>query len=131
MDPDDDPETTLDRLEACSADEPRLVSVYVPPGHLIDEAIVSLGRQREDLDGVRSEDRRERTEETLVRLQDRLAEYDESPERGMALFCGRLDGDWIETTLESPPAPVEGFRYACERSFLTDPFYDLLEKRVR
>lgn len=122
----DDSNTVLNRLEAYSSDESRLVSVYVPPEHLVDDAIVFLGQQQEDLDEIGSADRQERIEKTLTRVQDGLAEYDTPPENGMALFCGRFDGEWIEETLETPPQSVESFRYYCEETFRTEPFSELL-----
>lgn len=125
--PENDPKTALDTLEACSSDTSRLLSVYVPPEHLVDEVIVFLGDERDNLDRIRSADRRTRIEDALTRLQDRLAEYDEPPESGMALFCGRVDGEWIETALDEPPQSVESFRYRCDEAFLIEPFRDLFD----
>ncbi len=115
----DDPNAVLDRLGAHSSSDPELVSVYVPPDHLIDEAIVFLDDEHTEAEGT--------DDPTLVRLQDRLAEYDRPPENGMALFCGRVNGEWVEATLESPPAPVEGFQYRRDETFLIGAFRDLLD----
>ncbi|MFC6905642.1 hypothetical protein [Halalkalicoccus tibetensis] len=121
----DDPDAVLDRLGRCSTDDPRLVSVYVPPERLVDEVIVFLGDEHAEA-GELSEERRQHVEGALVRLQDRLTEYDTPPENGMALFCGRVDDEWIEATLESPPRSVGTFRYSCEEIFLTEAYRELL-----
>lgn len=119
-------ETVLDRLDAHSTEESRLLSVYVPPSRLVDRVIVFLDDEHEEAEGIESEDRREGVRRTIVRLQDRLAEYDTVPDNGLALFCGRVDDEWIEATLESPPRPVETFRYRCGREFLVEAYRELL-----
>lgn len=123
MDP-DGPDAALGRLEACSADESQLVSVYVPPDRLIDEVIVFLGDERTEAEEIQCEEHRRDLTRALVRLQDELANYDTPPEKGLALFCGRLDGEWIETTLDTPRA-VEAFQYTCDESFRTETFREL------
>lgn len=126
MDAEDDPETALDRLEARSSNGSQLVSVYVPPERLVDEVIVFLGDEHTEAEEVRSDARKKDVQRALVRLQDQLATYDTPPETGMALFCGRIDGEWVEAILESPPCSVESFRYQCDDAFLTGAFRDLL-----
>lgn len=114
----------LDRLEACSADEARLVSVYVPPDGLIDEAIVFLGERHTEAGEIASESERTGLRRALVRLQDELATYDRPPGDGLALFCGRVDGGWVEATIE-PPRAVGAFRYDRSVSFLLEPLREL------
>lgn len=120
----EDPSDELDRLDACSADEARLVSVYVPPDRLVDEVIVFLDDEHEDAAEIDSESARTAVQRALVRLQDELATYDTPPENGLALFCGRYDGTWVEATIETPHA-VETFRYDRGESFRTGPLREL------
>ncbi|MEM4780025.1 MAG: hypothetical protein QXG03_00445 [Halalkalicoccus sp.] len=121
----DDLQTVLDRLEAYAADESRLVSVYVPPDRLIDETIVFLGDEHGEAGAIDCEDRRRDVRRALIRLQDELATYDEPPEHGLALFCGRLDGKWVEETVETP-RPVGTFRYERDETFHTEAVRELL-----
>ena len=118
----DDPESALDRLGAHSADGPRLVSVYVAPEQLVDEAIVLLDEEHTKEKEIHSVEQRKMVQKSLIRLQNELAGYDTPPENGMALFCGRLDGEWVEETLETPPRAVEQFQYRCDRTFHVEPF---------
>ncbi|MFB6184880.1 MAG: peptide chain release factor aRF-1, partial [Haloarculaceae archaeon] len=81
---------------------------------------------------IKSKQTRTNVQDALTSIKDRLRYYDTyPPENGMVLFSGAIDAgggqtNMITKVLESPPDPIQSFRYHCDSAFLTEPLAEML-----
>ncbi|MFC7076677.1 peptide chain release factor aRF-1 [Haloarcula halophila] len=109
----------------------QLVSIYVPEDKLLSDVVAHVTQEHSEASNIKSKDTRTAVQDALTSIKDRLRYYDTSPENGMVLFSGAIDQgggrtDMVTKVLESPPDPIQSFRYHCDAEFLTEPLEDML-----
>jgi peptide chain release factor subunit 1 len=110
----------------------QLVTIYVPEDRLISDVVAHVTQEHSEASNIKSKDTRTNVQDALKSIKDRLKYYDtKPPENGMVLFSGAVDTgggrtDMITKVLESPPRPIESFRYHCDSAFLTEPLEEML-----
>ena len=110
----------------------QLVTIYVPPDRLISDVVAHVTEEHSEASNIKSKDTRTNVQDALKSIKDRLKYYDTTPpENGMVLFSGAIDtgggrSEMITRVLESPPRPIESFRYHCDSEFLTEPLEGML-----
>ncbi|WP_340097821.1 peptide chain release factor aRF-1 [Salinibaculum salinum] len=110
----------------------QLVTIYVPEERMISDVVAHVTQEHSEASNIKSKDTRTNVQDALKSIKDRLKYYGNNPpENGMVLFSGAIDAgggqtDMITRVLESPPQPVESFRYHCDSEFLTEPLEEML-----
>jgi peptide chain release factor subunit 1 len=110
----------------------QLVTIYVPPDRLISDVVAHVTQEHSEASNIKSKQTRTNVQDALKSIKDRLKYYDtKPPENGMVLFSGAIDtgggrSDMITRVLESPPQPIQSFRYHCDSEFLTEPLEEML-----
>jgi peptide chain release factor subunit 1 len=110
----------------------QLVTIYVPPDRLVSDVVAHVTQEHSEASNIKSKETRTNVQDALKSIKDRLKYYDtKPPENGMVLFSGAIDtgggrSDMITRVLESPPRPIESFRYHCDSAFLTEPLEEML-----
>ena len=110
----------------------QLVSIYVPEDTQISDVVAHVTQEHSEAANIKSKDTRTNVQDALTSIKDRLRYYDTyPPDKGLVLFSGAIDSgggrtDMITETLESPPDPIESFRYHCDSEFLTEPLEHML-----
>ncbi len=110
----------------------QLVSIYVPEDRQISDVVTHVTQEHSEAANIKSKQTRTAVQDALTSIKDRLRYYDTyPPEKGMVLFSGAVDSgggrtDMVTKVLESPPQPVESFRYHCDSDFLTEPLEHML-----
>lgn len=116
-------ETRRDRIEqvsTASADENRLVTVAVAP----DDGVGAMHEEIEEADAraeYLDEDISEPHREALQQARRILADYDETPDNGLVIYTGVVDGDLVEYVFDDLPAPVPESTREHDNEFDTDP----------
>ncbi|MFP8955169.1 peptide chain release factor aRF-1 [Natrialbaceae archaeon A-CW3] len=111
----------------------QLVTIYVPEDRQISDVVAHVTQEHSEAANIKSKQTRTNVQDALTSIKDRLRYYDTfPPEKGMVLFSGAVDSgggqtEMVTRVLESPPQPVESFRYHCDSDFLTDPLEYMLE----
>ncbi|MFC7213651.1 peptide chain release factor aRF-1 [Saliphagus sp. GCM10025334] len=111
----------------------QLVTIYVPEDRQVSDVVAHVTQEHSEAANIKSKQTRTNVQDALKSIKDRLRYYDTyPPENGMVLFSGAVDSgggqtEMITRVLESPPDPVESFRYHCDSNFLTDPLEYMLE----
>ncbi|WP_252700026.1 peptide chain release factor aRF-1 [Natronosalvus vescus] len=111
----------------------QLVTIYVPEDRQISDVVAHVTQEHSEAANIKSKQTRTNVQDALTSIKDRLRYYDNfPPEKGMVLFSGAVDSgggqtEMVTRVLESPPQPVESFRYHCDSDFLTDPLEYMLE----
>ncbi|RQG89109.1 peptide chain release factor 1 [Natrarchaeobius halalkaliphilus] len=110
----------------------QLVTIYIPDDRQVSDVVQHVTQEHSEAANIKSKQTRTNVQDALTSIKDRLRYYDTyPPEKGMVLFSGAVDAGGGQTTmvtkvLESPPQPVESFRYHCDSDFLTEPLENML-----
>src|SRR6056297_1439515 len=123
----------IEELKGYSGSGTQLVSIYIPEDRQISSVVAHVTQEHSEASNIKSKDTRTAVQDALTSIKDRLRYYDTyPPENGMVVFSGAIDtgggrSEMVTRTLESPPQPVESFRYHCDSEFLTEPLEHMLE----
>jgi peptide chain release factor subunit 1 len=109
----------------------QLVTIYIPEDKMLSDVVAHVTQEHSEASNIKSKQTRTNVQDALTSIKDRLRYYDKTPENGMVLFSGAIDAgggqtDMITKVLESPPDPIQSFRYHCDAEFLTEPLADML-----
>ncbi|MBP2251198.1 peptide chain release factor subunit 1 [Halarchaeum solikamskense] len=121
----------IEKLQDYSGSGTQLVSIYVPEDKQVSDVVAHVTQEHSEASNIKSKQTRTAVQDALTSIKDRLRYYDTfPPENGMVLFSGSIDvgggqTDMVTEVLESPPEPVQSFRYHCDSAFLTEPLENM------
>ena len=110
----------------------QLVTIYIPEDRQFSSVVEHVTQEHSEASNIKSKQTRTAVQDALTSIKDRLRYYDTyPPENGMVIFSGAIDAgggrtDMVTKVLESPPQPIESFRYHCDSDFLTEPVEEML-----
>ncbi|WP_136717493.1 peptide chain release factor aRF-1 [Halorientalis salina] len=110
----------------------QLVTIYIPDDRQVSSVVEHVTQEHSEASNIKSKQTRTAVQDALTSIKDRLRYYDTyPPENGMVIFSGAIDSgggrtDMVTKVLESPPQPIESFRYHCDSDFLTEPLEEML-----
>ncbi|WP_336001372.1 peptide chain release factor aRF-1 [Halorientalis halophila] len=110
----------------------QLVTIYIPDDRQISSVVEHVTQEHSEASNIKSKQTRTAVQDALTSIKDRLRYYDVyPPDNGMVVFSGAIDSgggrtEMVTKVLESPPQPVESFRYHCDSDFLTEPLEEML-----
>ncbi len=122
----------IEELDAYSGTGTQLVSIYVPEDRQVSDVQAHITQEHSEASNIKSKQTRTAVQDALKSLKDRLKYYDTyPPDKGMVLFSGAVDTgggqtEMVTEVLESPPEPIQSFRYHCDSDFLTEPLEEML-----
>jgi peptide chain release factor subunit 1 len=122
----------IEELDDYSGSGTQLVSIYIPEDRQISDVVAHVTQEHSEASNIKSKQTRTAVQDALKSIKDRLKYYDTyPPENGMVIFSGAVDAgggqtDMVTEALESPPDPIESFRYHCDSHFLTEPLQEML-----
>ncbi|MFC6725571.1 peptide chain release factor aRF-1 [Halobium palmae] len=122
----------IEELKDFEGSGTQLVTIYIPEDKQISDVVQHVTQEHSEAANIKSKQTRTNVQDALTSIKDRLRYYDTfPPEKGMVIFSGAVDSgggrtEMVTRTLESPPQPVESFRYHCDSNFLTDPLEHML-----
>ncbi|MEF8938078.1 MAG: peptide chain release factor aRF-1, partial [Halovenus sp.] len=122
----------IEELEDYRGSGTQLVTIYIPPDKQISDVVAHVTQEHSEASNIKSKDTRTNVQDALKSIKDRLKYYEVyPPDNGMVIFSGAIDSgggrtEMITRVLESPPQPIQSFRYHCDSEFLTQPLADML-----
>jgi peptide chain release factor subunit 1 len=122
----------IEELKDYSGSGTQLVTIYVPPDKQISDVVAHVTQEHSEASNIKSKQTRTNVQDALTSIKDRLRYYDTfPPDNGLVIFSGAVDSgggrtDMVTEVLESPPQPIESFRYHCDSEFLTEPLAEML-----
>ena len=111
-----------------------LISLYVPPGKRISDAITNLRDEYGTASNIKSTTTRKNVMDAIVKVQQRLKLFKEPPENGLVIFCGAIPqngagSERIETYVIVPPEPIRVYLYRCDARFHTEYLLEMLREK--
>jgi len=104
----------LEMLEKKEGRGTELISVYVPPGKRISEAMGDLRSEWGTAGNIKSKTTRKNVQDALTKVMERLKLFKEVPETGLVIFAGTIAGNQLgvgdmETFVIVPPEPISTY----------------------
>jgi peptide chain release factor subunit 1 len=111
-----------------------LISLYVPPGKQISEVMNMLREEYGTASNIKSTTTRKNVQDAIVKVQQRLKLFRETPENGLVIFCGAVPqngagSEKIETYVILPPEPIRIYLYRCNSRFHTEHLQELVREK--
>ncbi|WP_049934948.1 peptide chain release factor aRF-1 [Haloplanus natans] len=113
----------------------QLVTIYIPPDKQVSDVVAHVTQEHSEASNIKSKQTRTNVQDALTSIKDRLRYYDTyPPDNGIVVFSGAVDAgggqtDMVTKVLESPPDPIQSFRYHCDSDFLTEPLEEMLSDK--
>jgi len=98
-----------------------LVSVTVPAGDSLAATRQRVAREHAGAENIQSKRTRTRVRRALQRIQRLLRPYEGTPDSGLAVYAGVVDGDLVSTVFDDLPEPLTEGIYCCDDRFDLDP----------
>jgi peptide chain release factor subunit 1 len=127
---------TLQALASKEGRATELISMYVPPGKQISDAINMLRDEYGTASNIKSTTTRKNVQEAIVKVQQRLKLFRDPGEKGVVIFCGAIPqegggpgSERMETYVIIPPEPIRIYLYRCDSRFHTEHLQEMLRER--
>jgi peptide chain release factor subunit 1 len=127
---------TLQALASKEGSHTELITLYVPPGKQLSDAINMLRDEYGTASNIKSTTTRKNVQEAIVKVQQRLKLFKDSGENGLVIFCGAIPqegggpgSERMETYVIIPPEPIRIYLYRCDSRFHTEHLQELLREK--
>lgn len=109
------------QLESNEGAGTELLSVTVPAGDSLAATRQRVAREHAADENIRSKRTRTRVRRALDRIQRLIRPYEATPDAGLAVYAGVVDGDLVSGVFDDLPEPVTDGIYRCDDRFHLDP----------
>jgi peptide chain release factor subunit 1 len=127
---------TLQTLASKEGSHTELITLYLPPGKQISDAINLLRDEYGTASNIKSNVTRKNVLDAIVRVQQRLKLFKDPGEKGIVIFCGAIPQEGggpgterMETYVIVPPEPIKVFLYRCDSRFHTEYLQEMLREK--
>ena len=108
-----------------------LVTVLIPTGTNIHQVSTQLVSEAGTAENIKSKQTRTSVVTALETIIRKLKEYKQTPQNGLALFCGNVSekegGQDVQIWAYEPPKSLRVRMYRCDKTFVIDPLKEMLE----
>lgn len=123
----------LQELEQKKGRHTELVTVYIPAGFSLNEINNLLASEISLTQNVKSKTVRKNVIDALTKITQHLKLYKQTPEHGLAIFCGNVSGQEGKTDIKiwaiEPPEPLTAKMYWCDQLFELEPLRQQLKEK--
>jgi peptide chain release factor subunit 1 len=124
----------MEELESKEGKATELVSLYVPPGRQISDAMNNLRDEYGTAANIKSKSTRKNVQDAIESIMQRLKLFRMPPENGLVIFSGAIPRggpgtEKMETYVIEPPEPISIYYYRCDAKFFLDPIKEILAEK--
>ena len=123
----------LETLKRVRGRHTELITVYIPPGTMIEQTINQLIQEQGTASNIKSKSTRKNVTDALEKIVQHLRLYKQTPPHGLAVFCGNVSEKEGQQDLElwaiEPAEPVSVKLYRCDQTFVTEPLEQILSPK--
>jgi peptide chain release factor subunit 1 len=127
---------TLQTLASKEGRATELITMYVPPGKQISDAINMLRDEYGTASNIKSTTTRKNVQEAIVKVQQRLKLFKDPGEKGIVVFIGAIPqegggpgSERMESYVIMPPEPIKIYLYRCDSRFHTEHLQEMLREK--
>jgi len=111
----------IERVEAAEATENDLVTVAVPPDDSLGEMLERVEEDRAEAEYIDTEGVDAAYLDALEAVRRILQQQQSTPETGIVVYAGVVDGEVVEYVFDDLPTPISESVYERDNRFDTDP----------
>ena len=115
----------IEEVSSATADEDALITIAIPPDKPVGEILERVEEDHAEAEYIDSDGESRGVMQALERARHALHGYDRTPENGLAVYVGVVDGDLVEYVFDDLPGPVREFVYERANEFDVEPLADL------
>ena len=120
-------------LEKIRGRHTELVTVYIPAGYNLAKVVEQLRSEQGTAQNIKSKTVRKNVVSALEKILQHLKLYKQTPENGLAIFCGNVSDKEgvsdIELWAVEPKEPLKTRLYRCDQVFVLDPLKEMVRER--
>jgi peptide chain release factor subunit 1 len=127
---------TLNALASKEGSHTELITIYVPPGKQISDALNLLRNEYGTASNIKSNVTRKNVLDAITKAQQKLKLFKDPGEKGLVIFTGALlqEGgapgtERMEDYVIVPPEPIKIFLYRCDSRFHTEYLQEMLREK--
>ena len=127
---------TLNSLANKEGSHTELITVYVPPGKQISDALNLLRNEYGTASNIKSNVTRKNVLDAITKAQQKLKLFKDPGEKGIVVFTGALLAEGaapgterMEAYVIVPPEPIKIFLYRCDSRFHTEHLQEMLREK--
>jgi peptide chain release factor subunit 1 len=127
---------TLQTLANKEGSHTELITIYVPPGKQISDALNLLRQEYGTASNIKSNVTRKNVLDAITKAQQKLKLFKDPGEKGIVIFTGALlqEGgapgtERMEDYVIIPPEPIKIFLYRCDSRFHTEHLQEMLREK--
>jgi peptide chain release factor subunit 1 len=126
----------INSLATKEGNHTELITIYVPPGKQISDALGLLREEYGTASNIKSNVTRKNVLDAIVKAQQKLKLFKDPGEKGLVIFCGALPQEGagpgterMESWVIIPPEPIRIFFYRCDSRFHTEHLQEMLREK--
>nr|WP_240147652.1 hypothetical protein [Halorussus sp. JP-T4] len=116
----------IDQLEPLEGEGTELVTITMPSSKSISSIRERIAQEHAGAENIKSDQIRNRVQQALKRIQRILQRYQETPENGLVVYAGVVDGELTSHVFDDLPRPVTESTYRCDDHFDLTPLIDVV-----
>ena len=126
----------INTLASKEGSHTELITLYVPPGKQISDALNLLRDEYGTASNIKSNVTRKNVLDAIVKAQQKLKLFKDPGEKGIVIFTGALPQEGggpgterMESYVIVPPEPIRIFLYRCDSRFHTEHLLEMLREK--
>lgn len=126
----------INQLAGKEGSHTELITIYVPPGKQISDALNLLREEYGTATNIKSNVTRKNVLDAITKAQQKLKLFKDPGEKGLVIFCGALPQEGsgpgterMEAWVIIPPEPIKIFLYRCDSRFHTEHLQEMLREK--
>ena len=116
----------IERVADAEGEGTELVTLSIPDGKSIQSTRTRIDQEHAEAANIKSDHTRKRVQNALQRVSSVLKRYKQTPENGLVVYAGVIDGDMTEFVFDDLPRPVTESIYTCSNEFVLDPIEHII-----
>ena len=126
----------INALASKEGSHTELITIYVPPGKQISDALNLLRDEYGTASNIKSNVTRKNVLDAIVKAQQKLKLFKDPGENGIVIFTGALPQEGggpgterMESYVIVPPEPIRIYLYRCDSRFHTEHLLEMLREK--
>jgi len=111
----------IERVRAAEATGDDLVTLAVPPDEPLGAALERIEEDRAEAEYIDADEADKALRRALERVRRVVQDYDETPESGLVVYAGVVDGGIVDYVFDDLPTPISESRYVRGNEFDPEP----------
>ncbi|WP_134669719.1 peptide chain release factor aRF-1 [Halorussus marinus] len=111
----------IERVRAASANGDDLVTLAVPPDESLGAALERIEEDRAQAEYIDADESDKAVRRALERVRRVVQGYDGTPESGLVVYAGVVDGEVVDYVFDDLPTPVPEYQYVRDNEFDPGP----------